>query len=77
MKQEKKEGALPRLYTLQEVVEAFGSVGITIKSLRREVHAGRLKALRARPGRTAKILIAEGEILRWLEEDAAARQYVV
>lgn len=67
---------LPKLYTLKEAVEAFGTSGITVKSLRREVHAGRLKVLRSRPGRTAKVLISQEELLRWLQEEAGARQYV-
>lgn len=67
---------LPRVYTLKEAAEALGSKGVSVKSLRREVYAGRIKALRVRPGITAKLLITEDELLRWLEEDAAARQYM-
>ena len=75
MKSSKITG-LPKLYTLKEAVAAFGTSGISLKSLRREVHAGRLKAFRARPGSNAKILISEAELMRWLEEEAGARQYV-
>lgn len=71
-----KASPLPRLYTLREAAQAFGTNGITEKSLRREVLAGRVKAYRSRPGRTAKILIAESELLRWLEDEAGARQFV-
>lgn len=48
--------SLPKLYTLAEAVAAFGSSGVSEKSLRREVHAGRLKAARTRAGHNAKIL---------------------
>lgn len=67
---------LPRLYTLKEAAAAFGSSGVTVSSLRREVQAGRLKAVRTRPGRNAKILIAEPELLRWLRIEAGARHFV-
>lgn len=68
-------GALPRLLTLAGAAEILGP-GISESSLRREVHAGRLKAVRARPGTTAKILIREDDLLDWLETHAASRQYV-
>jgi len=67
---------LPKLYTLKEAVEAFGTKGVTIRSLRREINANRLKIYRSRPGRTAKILIREAELIRWLEEEAEVRQSV-
>lgn len=70
------DSSLPRLYTLKEAVAAFGSTGLTVKSLRREVYAGRIKVVRSRPGRTAKILIREDELLRWLDEDASQRQHL-
>lgn len=69
--------ALPKLFTLAEAVEAFGSTGVTIKALRKEVHAGRLRAVRTSPGANAKILLTEKELTRWLEEEAANRQYVL
>lgn len=69
------QSRLPKLYTLKEIIEAFGSSGVSIKSLRREIAAGRLAAVRTRPGRTAKLLVREDEILRWLDQDAGRRQY--
>lgn len=68
--------SLPRLYTLKELVEAFGSSGVSVRSLRREIQAGRLRALRVRPGQTAKILIREDEVMRWLSQEAAVRQHM-
>jgi hypothetical protein len=70
------KSGLPKLYTLKEAVEAFGSEGITVRSLRREIYANRLKVIRSRPGRTARILIREDELLRWLDEEAGVRQFV-
>jgi hypothetical protein len=79
MKHEVKEnrrGELPMLYTLKEAVAAFGTSGITVSSLRREVNAGRIRCARSRPGRNAKILVAHAELMRWLEEEAGVRQFV-
>ncbi|MCQ3950289.1 MAG: hypothetical protein DPW14_10785 [Planctomycetes bacterium] len=68
--------SLPKLYTLAEAVAAFGSSGVSEKSLRREVHAGRLKAARTRAGHNAKILIREEDLLAWLDGVASRRSLV-
>ena len=68
--------SLPKLYTLREAVAAFNSSGVTEKSLRREVYAGRLRAVRTRPSHNAKILILEQDLLAWLENSASKRQFV-
>lgn len=67
--------SLPKLYTLREAVAAFSSGGVTEKSLRREVYAGRLHAVRTRPGHNSKILIREEDLLGWLESCASKRQF--
>lgn len=50
---------------------------IKASSLRAEVLAGRLKAIRVRPGCNAPILISEQEMMRWLKEDAGKRTIVL
>jgi hypothetical protein len=67
---------IPELVTLKEAIKAFNTSGITERSLRREILCGRLRALRSRPGSNAKLLIRKDELLRWLNEEAAMRQYV-
>lgn len=64
-----------RLYTL---VEAAGLLGpsVSVKVLRAEVHAGRLKALRLRPGPNAKIFLRLSDIETWLDATASRRQLV-
>lgn len=67
--------ALPKLMTLKEAAEELGSA-VTVKVLRAEVHAGSLRCVRLRPGRNAKIMLKEADLLEWLEEFASARQEV-
>lgn len=64
-----------KAYTLKEAVALFGTSGISLRSLRREIHAGRLRAIRSRPGRNSKILILHSELERWIKEVAALRQF--
>jgi hypothetical protein len=64
---------LPRFKTLKEWAEHFGN-RIPASTLRAEVLAGNLKAIRARPGCNAPILISEGEMARWLRDVAGKRQ---
>lgn len=64
---------LPRLYTLQEAAEAFGTAGVTVGALRKEVQAGRLHTVRLSDAKNAKYFIEEAELLRWLREVAATR----
>lgn len=66
-------GILPKLLTLAQAAQQLGT-NASIKVLRAEVHAGRLKCYRLRPGPNAKILISETELARWLEEVAGRRQ---
>lgn len=66
-------GVLPRLLTLAQAAQQLGA-NASIKVLRAEVLAGRLKCYRLRPGPNAKILISETELARWLEEVAGKRQ---
>lgn len=67
--------SIPKLYSLSALALALGDA-VTVKSLRAEVHAGRLRAVRVRPGCNAKILIREEDALEWLEKVAAKRQLV-
>lgn len=67
------DGGLPRLLTLAQAAHALGE-NVSVKVLRSEVHAGRLKCYRLRPSSNAKILISEAELARWLEEVAGKRQ---
>lgn len=69
--------SLPKLYSLAEVVAAFGSSGVTIQALRKEVHTGRLRAVRTSPGANAKILLREKDVTHWLANEAGKRQRVL
>jgi len=62
---------LPKLLRLAEAAE---QLGVPIKSLRREIRAGRLRCYRARPGSTAPILLKASDVLSWLEDHAGKRQ---
>lgn len=62
--------------TLKEWAEYFGN-RIPASTLRAEVLAGHLKAIRARPGCNAPILVAEVEMDRWLREVAGKRQFAL
>lgn len=54
-----------RVFTLKEAVKELGTAGISVKTLRKEIHSGRLRAARARPSRNARILITEQELKAW------------
>lgn len=62
------------LARLLKLVEASELVGIPVKTLRAEVHAGRLRCFRARPSCNAPILLREADVNVWLETVCAARQ---
>ncbi len=62
---------LPHLLRL---AEAAKQLGVSIKTLRREISAGRLRCYRARPGSTAPILLKPADVLEWLEQHAGQRQ---
>ncbi len=66
-----KTTTLPHLLRL---AEAAKQLGVSIKSLRREISAGRLRCYRARPGSTAPILLKPADVLEWLEQHAGQRQ---
>lgn len=59
--------------TLKEWADYFQG-RIPASTLRAEVHAGRLRCIRARPGCNAPILVSELEMERWLREVAGQRQ---
>jgi hypothetical protein len=65
--------AIPKYLTLKEWEEFFGG-RIPASTLRAEIHAGRLKCIRARPGCNAPILVSELEMERWLRDVAGQRQ---
>lgn len=67
------DGELPKLLTLAQAAAALGE-NVSVKVLRAEVQAGRLKCYRLRPGANARILVSESEIARWLNVVAAKRQ---
>lgn len=54
-----------RVFTLKEAVKELGTAGIAVKTLRKEIHAGRLRAVTARPSRNSKLLITEDELKAW------------
>ena len=62
------------LLTIAEAAELMGSV--SPKTIRREILAGRIMAVRARPARNAKLLIPYGELIRWVEEEASKRVFI-
>jgi hypothetical protein len=65
--------AIPKFLTLKEWEEFFGG-RIPASTLRAEIHAGRLRCIRARPGCNAPILVSELEMERWLRDVAGQRQ---
>lgn len=65
--------AIPKLLTLKEWAEFFEG-RIPASTLRAEVHAGRMRCFRARPGCNAPILVSESEMERWLRDVAGKRQ---
>ncbi|GIK53817.1 MAG: hypothetical protein BroJett014_27900 [Planctomycetota bacterium] len=64
---------LPKFLTLKQAAEALGG-NIPASTLRSEIHAGRLRCVRARPGCCAPILIEESAVFDWLEIYASQRQ---
>ena len=64
---------LPKLKTLKQW-EAHFEGCIPASTLRAEVLAGHIKAIRARASCNAPILISEAEMLRWLNDVAGRRQ---
>lgn len=65
--------AIPKFLTLKEW-EAFFEGRIPASTLRAEIHAGRLRCVRARPGCNSPILVSEAEMERWLRDVAGKRQ---
>lgn len=64
----------PRKFrTLKEWAAQLGD-SIPASTLRAEVLAGNIRAIRARPSCNAPILISEVEMTRWLENVAGKRQ---
>ena len=61
--------------TIALLVSRFGGE-ISDKSWRREIMAGRLKAIRARPSANAKLLVSETELQRWLDDHASKRAII-
>lgn len=59
--------------TLQECSDLFGG-RIPASTFRAEIHAGRLKCIRARPGCNAPILVSKAELKRWVSDVAGKRQ---
>lgn len=66
--------AVPKFHTLKEWAERLG---IPASTLRAEVLAGHLKAIRARPSCNAPILASEVEVDRWVREVAGKRQFAL
>lgn len=65
--------AVQHLRTLKEWAQ-FYEGRIPASTLRAEIHAGRLRCIRARPGCNAPILVSETEMERWLKDVAGKRQ---
>lgn len=65
--------AIPTYRTLNEWAVFFGG-RIPASTMRAEIHAGRLRCIRARPGCNAPILVSEIEMERWLRDVAGKRQ---
>ncbi|MEZ5992263.1 MAG: hypothetical protein R3E76_07905 [Planctomycetota bacterium] len=64
---------IPKFRLLREW-ESYFEGRIPASTLRAEIHAGRLRCIRARPGCNAPILVSEPEIERWLNDVAGKRQ---
>lgn len=62
-------GPIQKLYKIRQVAEMLGNV--SVKTLRREIAAGRLKTVRVRPGRNAPYLLTSHEVNRWLAEECS------
>lgn len=62
-----------KFMTLKECAEHLGG-SIPASTLRAEVLAGNLKAIRARASCNAPILVSEVELDRWVREVAGKRQ---
>ena len=62
---------------LLSLKQCADQTGIPAKTLRRAVHLGELRCLRPTAGRSAKILVFQVELERWLTEVCAKRQFVV
>lgn len=60
------------------LVQAAAALGqhVSVKVLRAEVRAGRLRCYRLRPGSNSKILLSEHDIVDWLQNVAGNRQRV-
>lgn len=65
--------AVPQFRSLKEWADYFRG-RIPASTLRAEIHAGRLRCIRARPGCNAPILVSEPEMERWLRDVAGRRQ---
>lgn len=65
--------AIPKFFTLKECEQLFDG-RIPASTFRAEIHAGRLRCIRARPGCNAPILVSELELERWLNDVAGKRQ---
>lgn len=64
-----------RLFSLKEAANSLGPE-VSVKVLRAEVLAGRLKAVRLRPGTNAKIFVTRAALNQWLNDIAGNRQFV-
>lgn len=76
------KAALPKLLTLKMASHVLGQDDkgrplVSISVLRAEIRAKRLACLRPTPGSSARILIDEDELIRWVREVAATRQLAV
>lgn len=58
------------------LVQAAAALGqhVSVKVLRAEVKAGRLRCYRVRPGANSKILLSECDLADWLQNVAGSRQ---
>jgi len=73
---------IPKLLTLKMASRALGLDEanrplVSISVLRAEIRAKRLACMRHTPGSSARILIDEQELARWVHEVAAMRQLAV
>lgn len=66
--------AFQKFHTLKVWAERLG---IPATTLRAEVLAGHLKAIRARPSCNAPILVSEVEVESWVREIAGKRQFAL
>lgn len=73
---------IPKLLTLRMASLALGldETGrplVSVSVLRAEIRAKRLACARPTPGSSARILIEEDELARWVREVAGKRQHAV